>query len=32
VTGYLVAEEMLETAQVGRKALGEPVAEFAGDR
>ena len=30
--GYLVAEEMLEAAQVGGKALGEPVAEFAWDR
>jgi hypothetical protein len=32
VAGYLVAEEMLEAAQVGGKGLGEPVAEFAGDR
>jgi hypothetical protein len=32
VTGYLVAEEILEATQVGGKALGEPVAEFAGDR
>jgi hypothetical protein len=32
VTGYLVAEEMLEAAQVGGKALGESVAEFAWDR
>jgi aspartokinase len=32
VTGYLVAEEMLEAAQVGGKALGEPAAEFARDR
>jgi hypothetical protein len=28
VTGYLVPEEMLEAAQVGGEALGEPVAEF----
>jgi hypothetical protein len=32
VAGYLVAEEVLEAAQVGGKGLGEPVAEFAGDR
>jgi hypothetical protein len=32
VAGYLVAEEVLEAAQVGEKALGEPVAEFGGDR
>jgi hypothetical protein len=32
MAGYLVAEEVLEAAQVGGKALGEPVAEFAGDR
>jgi hypothetical protein len=32
VTGYLVAEEMLEAAQVGGKALAKPVAEFAWDR
>jgi hypothetical protein len=32
VAGYLVAEEVLEAAPVGGKALGEPVAEFAGDR
>lgn len=32
MTGYLVAEEMLEAAQVGGKLLGESVAEFAGDR
>jgi len=32
VVGYLVAEEMLEAAQVGGKALGESVAEFAWDR
>ena len=32
MTGYLVAEEMLEAAQVGGKALGEPVAEFGRDR
>jgi hypothetical protein len=32
VTGYLVAEKMLEAAQVGGKALGESVAEFAWDR
>jgi hypothetical protein len=31
VTRYLVAEEMLEAAQVGGKALGESVAEFAWD-
>jgi hypothetical protein len=27
-----VAEEMLEAAQVGGEALGEPVAEFGWDR
>jgi len=32
VTGYLVAEEMLEAAQVGGKAPGESVAKFAWDR
>jgi len=32
VTGYLMAEETLEAAQVVGKALGEPVAEFAWDR
>ncbi len=32
MTGYLVAEEALEAAQIGGKALGEPVAEFARDR
>jgi hypothetical protein len=32
VTGYLVAEEILELAQVGGKAPSEPVAEFAWDR
>jgi hypothetical protein len=32
VTGYLVAEEILEPAQVGGKALGEPVSEFVWDR
>ena len=32
MTGYLVAEQMLEAVQVGGKALGEPVAEFARDR
>jgi hypothetical protein len=32
MTGYLVAEDVLETAQVGGKALGESAAEFAGDR
>jgi hypothetical protein len=32
VTGYLVAEEILELAQVGGKAFSEPVAEFARDR
>jgi hypothetical protein len=31
VTGYLVAEEMLEAAQVGGQSLGEPVTEFARD-
>jgi hypothetical protein len=31
VTGYLVAEQMLETAQVGGKAVTESVAEFAWD-
>jgi hypothetical protein len=28
VTGYLVPKEMLEAAQVGGKALGEPVAKL----
>jgi hypothetical protein len=28
VTGNLVAEEILEPAQVRGKALGEPVSEF----
>jgi hypothetical protein len=28
VTGNLVAEEILEPAQVRGKALGEPFAEF----
>jgi len=32
VTGFLVAEEMLKASQVGGKALGEPVTEFAWDR
>ena len=32
MAGYLVAEKVLEAAQVGGKALGEPVAELAGDR
>jgi hypothetical protein len=32
VTRHLVAEEILEAAQVGGKALGEPVAELAWDR
>jgi hypothetical protein len=32
VAWYLVAEEVLEAAQVGGKGLREPVAEFAGDR
>jgi hypothetical protein len=32
MTGYLVAEEMLEAAQVGGEALGKSVAEFAWDR
>jgi hypothetical protein len=31
VTGYLVAKEMLGTAQVGGKAVTESVAEFAWD-
>jgi hypothetical protein len=28
MTGYLVAEEILEPAQVWGKALGQPVSEF----
>jgi hypothetical protein len=32
LTGYLVAEEMLEAAQVSGKALGEPAAQFGRDR
>jgi hypothetical protein len=32
VAGYLMAEELLEAAPVGVQALGEPVAEFAGNR
>jgi hypothetical protein len=32
VTRHLVPEQMLEAAQVGGQALGEPVAEFARDR
>ena len=32
MTGHLVAEEMLEAAQVGAKALGELVAESGWDR
>jgi hypothetical protein len=28
VAGYPVAEEILEPAQVGGEALGEPVSEF----
>jgi hypothetical protein len=31
VSGYLVAEEVLEAAPVGGKALGKVVAELAGD-
>ena len=32
MTGYLVAEEMLEAAQVGGKAPGKAVAESGRDR
>ena len=32
MTGYRVAQQVLEAAQVVGKALGEPVAEFGWNR